>query len=91
MNAATTLSTSGSAKAASSAAANSSADACGGSDTGPCVTFRPQLTQALALSAPRASESPTMATRSPLGSGWWRVSCATSKSWWTFSTRMTPA
>jgi hypothetical protein len=91
MNAATTLSTSGSEKAASSACANSSADACGSRETGPCVTRRPQLSAADALSEPSASELPTTATRSPVGIGWWSVSWATSKSWWTFSTRMTPA
>ena len=47
--------------------------------------------QASAVSVPSAVELATMATRSPAGSGWWTTSWATSKSWWTFSTRMTPA
>ena len=62
-----------------------------GSDTGPWVTVSPQLVQASAVSVPSAVELPTTATRSPAGSGWWATSWATSKSWWTFSTRMTPA
>ena len=86
-----TLSTSGSSNASRRAAANWSAVASEGSETGPCEISRSQLSAACAVSAPSASELPTTATRCPAGSGWWITNCATSNSWWTFSTRMTPA
>ena len=86
-----TESTDGSAKALASASENCSPLASDGSATGPWATSRPQLTHASAVSAPRASELPTTATRLPWGSGWCTTSWATSNIWWTFSTRMTPA
>ena len=86
-----TESTPSSANAAERATRKSSALASEGSDTGPCVIFSPQLAHASAASAPSAAELPTTATRSPAGSGWCTTSWATSKSWWTFSTRITPA
>ena len=60
-----TESTSGSANAALSARRNSLAVASVGRFTGPCVTLRPQLVHASAVSVPSAVELATTATRSP--------------------------
>ncbi len=91
MKQASTESTRGSSKAARRAVRNSAAVDSLRRSAAPWVTVSPQPVQASAARVPSAAEFATTATRSPVGSGWWVTSCATSKSWWTFSTRMTPA
>ena len=62
-----------------------------GRATGPWVIRSPKLTAASAVSAARACELTTTATRSPRGSGWCTSSWAMSNIWCMFSARMTPA